>query len=429
MPLDTALPEPRTSSTVPEPRAWRTVRFDEMANSITDRVDKPSDAGVSYYVGLEHLDPESLKIRRWGTPDDVEATKLRFKPGDLIFGRRRAYQRKLAVAEFEGICSAHALVLRAREDVVLKDFLPFFMQGDIFYDRALQISVGSLSPTINWTALARQEFAVPPLDEQRRIAEILWAADGSIECAAHVCDSVVAAQSAMEESFICGGMPGWHAHHRATPIGSIPLEWECLPSAELVLEPPRNGLSPETNADGSGYPTLSIGAIRDGKVVTTGNVKHAIVTSSDAGRFRLGRGDVLIVRGNGNRNLVGRSGIVDVVPTDCFYPDLLIRMRFNPSRMLPRFANIQWNVRSVHERLLERAKSTNGIWKVNGQDLRQHLLAVPPILEQESFLAQEATFESARRQANAQLTVLKGVKSQIMRELLSRPRNGLVPYV
>ena len=156
---------------------WRVIRFGEMADSIGDRVDHPAEAGVEYYVGLEHLDPESLKIRRWGQPTDVEATKLRFKPGDIIFGRRRAYQRKLAVAEFEGICSAHALVLRAREEVVLPEFLPFFMQSDIFFERAISISVGSLSPTINWKTLAQQEFALPPRDEQRRIAEILWAAD------------------------------------------------------------------------------------------------------------------------------------------------------------------------------------------------------------------------------------------------------------
>ena len=159
------------------PPGWRVVRFGEMADSIGDRVDHPAEAGVEYYVGLEHLDPESLKIRRWGQPTDVEATKLRFKPGDIIFGRRRAYQRKLAVAEFEGICSAHALVLRAREEVVLPEFLPFFMQSEIFFERAMSISVGSLSPTINWKTLAQQEFALPPRDEQRRIAEILWAAD------------------------------------------------------------------------------------------------------------------------------------------------------------------------------------------------------------------------------------------------------------
>ena len=156
-------------------QAWRRVKFGDMAECVTDRVDNPAESGVDRYVGLDHLDPDSLTIRRWGVPTDVESTKLRFQHGDIIFGKRRAYQRKLAVADFEGICSAHAMVLRAREDVVVKEFLPVFMQSDLFFDRALSISVGSLSPTINWKTLAVEEFALPPKDEQRRIAEILWA--------------------------------------------------------------------------------------------------------------------------------------------------------------------------------------------------------------------------------------------------------------
>jgi restriction endonuclease S subunit len=159
------------------PKGWSMVRFDEIAQLVNDRVDNPAEAGVERYVGLEHLDPESLKIRRWGAPTDVEAQKLRFQPGDIIFGKRRAYQRKLSVADFEGICSAHAMVLRARTETVVKDFLPFFMQSDTFFDRALAISVGSLSPTINWKTLASQQFAIPSKDEQRRIANILWGVD------------------------------------------------------------------------------------------------------------------------------------------------------------------------------------------------------------------------------------------------------------
>lgn len=152
---------------------WQRVKFGELANCINDRIDDPSTAGVKRYVGLEHLDPESLTIRRWGSPEDVESTKLLFKPGDIIFGKRRAYQRKLAVADFEGICSAHAMVLRAKPAVVFPEFLPYFMQSDLFMDRAVEISVGSLSPTINWKALAQQEFALPPLDQQRRISTLL----------------------------------------------------------------------------------------------------------------------------------------------------------------------------------------------------------------------------------------------------------------
>lgn len=152
---------------------WKVWRFDQMATNVNVRIDNPSESGMEHYIGLEHLDSDSLKIRRWGTPDDVEATKLMFKKGDIIFGRRRAYQRKLGIAEFDGICSAHAMVLRAKPDVVLPEFLPFFMQSDLFMNRAVEISVGSLSPTINWKTMAVQEFALPSIADQKRLVELI----------------------------------------------------------------------------------------------------------------------------------------------------------------------------------------------------------------------------------------------------------------
>lgn len=160
---------------------WKVWRFEQMATNVNVRIDNPSESGMEHYIGLEHLDADSLKIRRWGTPDDVEATKLMFKKGDIIFGRRRAYQRKLGVAEFDGICSAHAMVLRAKPEVVLPEFLPFFMQSDLFMKRAVEISVGSLSPTINWKTMAIQEFALPPIEEQRALLDVLQQIEGTIE--------------------------------------------------------------------------------------------------------------------------------------------------------------------------------------------------------------------------------------------------------
>ena len=117
--------------------------FGEFSESVNERVE-PADAGEEIYVGLDDLDSGSLHIRRWGKGNDVIGTKLRFRKGDIIFGRRRAYQRKLAVAEMDGICSAHAMVVRARPGVVLPEFLPFLMMSDRFMNRAVEISVGSL---------------------------------------------------------------------------------------------------------------------------------------------------------------------------------------------------------------------------------------------------------------------------------------------
>ena len=159
---------------------WKKWRFDEFAQNISERIE-PSQTDLDVYVGLEHIDPDTLHLSRHGHPSDVEGTKLRFYKGDIIFGRRRAYQRKTALATTNGICSAHAMVLRAKEDVVDPSFFPFLFHSKQFIDIAITISVGGLSPTINWKDISKQEFLLPPKSEQKRLAELLWATDEMIE--------------------------------------------------------------------------------------------------------------------------------------------------------------------------------------------------------------------------------------------------------
>lgn len=159
---------------------WETFKFHEIAHRISETV-KPDEAEVEVYVGLEHIDGEDIHIRRKGVPADVKGAKLRCYPGDIIFGKRRAYQRKAAIVDFDGICSAHAFVFRANTDVIDPKLLPFFFHSDQFMHRMVDISVGGLSPTINWGNLKDEEFLLPPKAEQARLAELLWAMDEVIE--------------------------------------------------------------------------------------------------------------------------------------------------------------------------------------------------------------------------------------------------------
>jgi restriction endonuclease S subunit len=159
---------------------WKTYRFDEISKNISERVD-PNNTDLKVYIGLEHIDSELIHIKRHGTPDDVNGQKLKFYKGDIIFGRRRAYQRKAGIATWDGFCSAHALVLRANPDVIDPELFPFFLHSDLFMNRAIDISVGSLSPTINWGTLKHQEFRVPPREEQEKFYELLGLIDQQVE--------------------------------------------------------------------------------------------------------------------------------------------------------------------------------------------------------------------------------------------------------
>ncbi len=150
-------------------------RFDEIAiNSTTKK--KPTEEDKDHYIGLEHIDSECLAITRWGSDVAPTGEKLLMKKGDVLFGKRRAYQRKVGIAPFDGIFSAHGMVLRPNEKVITKDFFPFFISSDQFMERAVRISVGGLSPTINWKDLREQEFSIPSIAEQRILAEKLWSA-------------------------------------------------------------------------------------------------------------------------------------------------------------------------------------------------------------------------------------------------------------
>lgn len=127
-------------------------------------------------MGWKHIDPGCFDVVRWGSDVAPTGDKLLIQKGDVLFGKRRAYQRKVAIAPFDGIFSAHGMVLRPNLKVIDANYFPFFISSDKFMETAVRISVGGLSPTINWKDLARQEFELPSLDEQKVLADKLWAA-------------------------------------------------------------------------------------------------------------------------------------------------------------------------------------------------------------------------------------------------------------
>lgn len=150
-------------------------RFDEIAINSTAKK-KPEESDRFCYIGLEHIEPGTFEISHWGADAAPVGEKLIMRKGDILFGKRRAYQRKVAIAPFDGIFSAHGMVLRPKEEVICKEYFPFFLSSDQFMDTAIRISVGGLSPTINWKDLQQQEFDLPSLEEQRRLADKLWTA-------------------------------------------------------------------------------------------------------------------------------------------------------------------------------------------------------------------------------------------------------------
>ena len=282
---------------------WKMVKFGDIAQNVAVRVD-PADAKTDIYVGLEHLDPSTIHLRQWGHPTDVTGQKLAFKKGDVIFGRRRAYQRKLAVAEFDGICSAHAMVVRAKPKMILPEFLPFFLQSDMFMERAIEISVGSLSPTINWKTLREQEFPLPPLDKQKRIAEILWAADEAVE----------------RWRWVYSVLSILISVHRVEFFSR--KNWPTKKLKNLFSVQLGKMLSPKAKTGNSSFPYLANYNVQWDRIDLE-KVQEMDFSEKECEKFALAPGDILVCEGGD----VGRSAIWHGEIENCYYQKALHRLR------------------------------------------------------------------------------------------------------
>lgn len=386
---------------------WKRVKFGDMVTSAgatrKARGWSAESAGVDRYIGLEHLDIDSPLIRRWGSPDQVgENSDLRhFGPGDTILARRGIEQRKVGFATFSGVASGHALVFRAQPDVVLPEFLPYFLLSDAFMGRVDQFSAGSLSKTVNLTTLLRLEFALPPLEEQRHLLTALTAIEDCLQSLRSAERSANTITRRLLEAF---------------DLAKLPL----LSVEELVVDGPRNGVSPQCNDQQRGRPTLPVGCVYTGIVNTTSELKYSEIDNDTFEKFRLRRDDVLVVRGNGNRELVGRAGIVVEELSECFYPDLLIRLRFDPAKLDPALAVHLWNCVPLHADLIRRAKSTNGIYKINGADIRAHRLPVPSTAIQTAMLDAVETHARSLRSVTERVAGAQQIKTKFLRALEAR---------
>jgi restriction endonuclease S subunit len=172
------------SEAVSPKTGWTTVAFGDVVKKVTDKVD-PEKSGLERYVAGEHMDTDDLRIRRWGEIcDDYlgPAFHMRFKPGQVLYGSRRTYLRKVALADFEGITANTTYVLESKDpEILLPELLPFIMQAETFHEHSKRESKGSVNPYVNFSDLAWYEFALPPLEEQRRISEAVQSIDTLIE--------------------------------------------------------------------------------------------------------------------------------------------------------------------------------------------------------------------------------------------------------
>ena len=378
---------------------WRTVRFGDVVRNVDSSVKNPLEQGIERFVGLEHLDPESLHVKRWGNVADGTSFTRKFASGQVLFGKRRAYQRKAAVADFDGICSGDILVFEPKTDELLPELLPFVVQSDGFFEHALGTSAGSLSPRTKWSDMARYEFALPPKDEQRRIAEILWAADDLIQKIITPLEKATSLPSLYIEESIQKS------------------EWTSVALGDILLNI-QYGLSSragEKTAD-------SVPLLRIPNVVAGGldfsDLVWIVLSDSDKEKYSVRKGDILIVRTNGNPNYVGRCVVVHDDLPNTVYASYLIRLRLDESKANPSYINSLLKTDFMRKTLNHEIRSSAGNYNLNTVGIKRQRIPLPSTEEQEQIVNALESIEDSKSQIENHLIKSRNLKNDLIRKLL-----------
>jgi type I restriction enzyme, S subunit len=162
---------------------WEKVNFGDVVLQIKDRVEREK-TGLQYYLGGEHFDCGEIHIKQKGVIGSNPigpAFHMRFKPGHMLIVSRNPHLRKASLVDFEGICANTTYVCEALKAKILPEFLPFLMQSDAFWYSAELNKRGSTNPYLNWGDFAKFGFKLPPLPEQKRLADLLWSVDDTEE--------------------------------------------------------------------------------------------------------------------------------------------------------------------------------------------------------------------------------------------------------
>ena len=347
-------------------KGWTRVAFGDVVQLSRERSSDLQGDGFKRYIGLEHIEPGQLTIRRWGTVAEGTTFTKVFRTGELLFGKRRAYQRKVAVADFDGVCSGDIYVLKPRNEHLLRELLPFVCQTDGFFEHAVGTSAGSLSPRTNWDSLASYEFLLPPLAEQRRIAETLQAMEQVSAMLLTLLTSLRVTQSAMFQLQI-------NIHNTtATPLGN------------LLLCSPRNGCSAPATSAFTGHWVLALSAIS-----RWGYVPEQLkpVESSRAMKAALLEcGDLVVSRSN-TPELVGLPAVFSEVRKDVSYPDTMMKLSFDHAAIDPLFIEQCLRTPNCRRQIRSYAAGTSAsMKKINGTNLRKITVPLIPLGRQREIL-------------------------------------------
>jgi type I restriction enzyme S subunit len=206
---------------------WKTYKLGEIAELRKEQV--VPNGKEQPYIGLEHIEQQSLRLNGVGSSNSVISNKFKFYSGDILYGKLRPYFRKVYKPKFEGVCSTDIYVIKNKK-LVDKDYLYYLVASEEFTNIANSGSSGTRMPRADWKQLEKSEWQLPDLPTQRQIAQILSSLDDKIELNLQMNQTLEAmAQAIFKEWFVHFNFPGFDGEL----VDGLPKGWRRGAIGEL----------------------------------------------------------------------------------------------------------------------------------------------------------------------------------------------------
>lgn len=353
-------------------------------------------------VGLEHITPEEITLSNWATDTENTFTKM-FRKGDMLFGRRRAYLKKAAQAPFDGICSGDITVIRAKADKLLPDLLPFIIQNDDLFDFAAGKSVGSLSPRVKWENLKNYTFELPSLDDQKRLAEVLWSINDTIQAY----QKLLAETDELAKSLFIEMFGDCIKNDK---------KWDCKPLQDVLEEGCRvtYGIVKTEDDIPEGVPVFRPVDISQRHIPIRSELKRTSKDISEQYKRTILKGDELLITIRGS---VGETFQTSKEFEGCNVARNIVPLRANSIILLQGFLKAIIDSRAFQDKIASITKGV-ALKGININEFKKCPIILPPIELQNQWVEFAQQSEKSKYALQSSITSLQAAKRSLVADAL-----------
>lgn len=382
---------------------WSLVKLGDVVLEPRDVVKDFSKENIEHVVGLEHIDSEDIHLRRSASIEEETTFTKKFEKGDVLFGRRRAYLKKAARAEFSGICSGDITVLRAKKGL-LPELLPFIINNDKFFDYAVKHSAGGLSPRVKFRDLANYEFLLPPKDQQTQIAELLWAMDEVIESRIKSATQY----DVFYKQFLFDSISG--------KLSKTPDDWREFIFGDLGEM--FGGLNGKTKNDfGEGSPFITYMNVFKNSRIDPNQVDYVKIEPEEK-QFELKYGDILMTGSSETPEEVGMSSVVLDNIKGYYLNSFCFGLRlYDFDTLLPEYARFLMRGEKVRKFMFKRAQGYTR-FNLSKLTVKEKLKIYIPQIHEQRLIAQKLEImENIKEQYTSNISSSKALQKSLINQI------------